>query len=220
LNYADFAQAKNKMANFFNLFSRKSEKTVNKERMGGELHLFFLVECSSGMAGDKIGMINSFFRTLLDKLSQLSPTEKFVCDKIMIRVISIASEAWWHIGPNGASVENASWSDLIAGGGRNAAEAMEMLYKALVYNGSFDVPPMIFFITANAPCTDETAPNYKTSVQKLNESLFGPWNRRYSIVLGMEGEAVHEEIASFSSDRLQLDAGEAAHLIETAMKEG
>jgi uncharacterized protein YegL len=143
--------------------------------------LFFLIDTSGGMAGTRIGTLNSVMEQTLEKLAEMNASNPDA--EIEIAVLEFSTSAKW-VTPNGPlKIEGYTWSDLEAGGLRNMGTAFDLLDKALHSNGGFlkqnHYKPQIFIFTDGVPHDQ-----YENSLKKLKNNSWFLESTRIAIPIG------------------------------------
>ncbi len=85
------------------------------------LHVFFCVDCSGSMAGDRIGAVNDALRSTIPKLLAPAPSQPGL--EIFVRVLAFADRAEWRVASEGGQ--------LVAGGETNFGLALRELGEGL-----------------------------------------------------------------------------------------
>ena len=92
--------------------------------------LFFLVDGSGSMSGDKIGSLNQGIREVLPDLRDISDTNADAL--IKIAVLQFSSGTQW-ITPVPQELNDIMWTDILAGGVTDMGEAfIELLLQLLL----------------------------------------------------------------------------------------
>ena len=137
------------------------------------LVLFFVVDCSGSMAGQKIRTVNSKMSEIVSKLPMIAEENPEV--SLQVATLGFATGAEWITGKQPVTVnENFHWTDLGACGMANLGEALCELDEKLSDKdfmgvsrdgGQVKYAPVIFLISDGEP-TD----NYKAALEKLKKN--------------------------------------------------
>ena len=120
------------------------------------LHFIYVCDCSGSMqASGKMQALNQAIRQSLPEMLQVSQQNPEA--QIMVRVLSFADQALWHLGtPTPVDQVLPQWRDLEAGGLTAMGEAMEQL-AAVLRTPPMDqraLPPVLVLISDGAPTDD------------------------------------------------------------------
>lgn len=146
------------------------------------LHLFWLLDCSSSMAGNKIQSLNAAVRECLPAIRDEADHNPEA--ELLVRVITFSSGAQWHTA-DPTPVRDFRWTDAVAGGTTDLGHALTLLADALdvAKMGERALPPVLLLITDGQPTDD-----YKRGLKKLMEQ---PWARkatRVGIAIGSDAD--------------------------------
>ena len=119
--------------------------------------LFFIIDTSGSMSGDKIGAVNSAIEEILPELRDISDTNADA--KIKIAVLEFSSGARWITASGPVEAESFAWNFLDAGGVTDLGDACIKLNEKLSKNefmkeaaGSF--APALFLMSDGEPTDD------------------------------------------------------------------
>ena len=146
--------------------------------------VFFLVDTSDFMAGQKIAALNSAIEETLAKFSEMNAVSADI--EIEVAFLEFSYGARW-LTPNGPiKVENYFWSDLDAGGLSDMGEAFRLLEEKLQTgdNGFFKrekfyYSPILWLMSAAAPSDD-----YKAHLIKLKENKWFKKSIKIALAIG------------------------------------
>ncbi len=143
--------------------------------------LFFVIDTSSSMMGDKITAVNNAIRETIPELKNMTNADA----KIKIAVLDFASGAEWQ-SPQPIELDDFSWHDLQANGLTDLGEACEMLNeklsrKAFMNNAVGNYAPAIVLISDGYP-TD----NYKKGLDLLNKNNWFKQSIRVALAVGSD----------------------------------
>ncbi|GHU22895.1 tellurium resistance protein TerY [Spirochaetia bacterium] len=91
-----------------------------------QLVLFFLIDTSGSMAGDKIDAVNAVMREIMPELDKLSSKEDNAASDIEVAVLEFNNSAEWKT-TKPIPVKSYQWSNLSATGGTNLEDACRKL---------------------------------------------------------------------------------------------
>jgi uncharacterized protein YegL len=143
--------------------------------------LFFVVDTSGSMSGDKIGSVNTAISEILPELADISAENTDA--QIKIAALQFSSGAKWLYGKP-IEAESFRWNDLSAGGITDFGEACKMLNQKLSKNefmkdvvGSF--APVIILLSDGEP-TDK----YKKDLDALKSNNWFKAGIKIAIAIG------------------------------------
>ena len=170
------------------------------------LVLFFVVDCSGSMAGQKIGTVNSVMFETIPELPGIAVDNPEV--SLKVATLGFATGAEWITGKQPVTVnEDFRWTGLEACGVTDLGEALRELDDKLsdrnfmgISNNNNDnnnrvkYAPVIFLISDGEP-TD----NYKDALEKLkNNKLF---ERSVKVALAIGNNANVDILSDFTGNR-------------------
>ena len=130
--------------------------TDKAETPRGTIVIFFIVDTSGSMEGERIGALNTFIRALLPDLRDTAEANNA---KIKIAVLAYSSGARWITAEGPVDADRFKWKDLEAGGITDMGEAFKMLNEKL--SGNDFMPEIdrsyapIMFLFCDGEPTDE-----------------------------------------------------------------
>lgn len=162
--------------------------------------LFFVVDTSGSMAGEKIGTVNDAIRDVIPEIQDIS--ENNADAEIKIATLTFSTGAQWICDENGEAkpkkAEEYYWSDLNAGGTTSLGEACRQLNEKLSRNafmnevaGSY--APAIFLLSDGAPNDD-----YKSGLEKLKQNNW--FKNAIKVAVAIGKEANKSVLADFTGD--------------------
>jgi uncharacterized protein YegL len=135
-----------------------------------QLVLFFLIDTSGSMAGDKISAVNNAMRELIPELQKLADEEDNADSDIEIAVLEFNSSAAWKP-PKPMPVKTFVWNELTADGGTNLGEACEKLAKEL-QRGKFLRDHSLFAPVLILMSDGQPNPGYEKGLDELKKNDF------------------------------------------------
>ena len=166
-----------------------------------QMTLFFIVDTSGSMDGEKIAAVNTAIREVLPEIAYLSSENADA--KINVACLKFATDVDWLFRPT--DVEGLAWTDLRAGGMTMFGEACNELGRRLSRNEFLNSPtgnfaPVLFLMSDGQP-TDE----YKQALDRLKENRWFKVAIRVAIAIG--DDADKQVLAEFTgSPELVLTA--------------
>ncbi len=141
------------------LLGHKEERIWNIIRPGGELatrplHFIWIADCSTSMKNSgKMDALNSAIRGAIPHMVRVA--EENPNADVMVRAISFASGAKWHIEAP-VHIDDFRWTDLDAHGVTDMGKAFTLLSEALKMPPMTDraLPPVLVLITDGQPTDD------------------------------------------------------------------
>lgn len=148
--------------------------------------LFFVIDTSGSMGGEKIGTVNAAIEETIPELYKLSSTNADA--EIKVAVLQFSSGATWLTPDGPVTLENYSWNDLHAGGVTDLGEACLELYnkmsrKAFLASQTGAFAPVVLLLSDGGP-TD----NYKKGLERLKTNLWFKNAIRIAIAIGHDAD--------------------------------
>lgn len=149
-----------------------------------QMTLFFMVDTSGSMDGEKIAAVNTAIREVLPEIADISSENADA--QIKVACLQFASNAQWLFKP--ADVEGLTWTDLYAGGMTMMGEAFDELNRKLSRNEFLNSPtgnfaPVLFLMSDGQP-TDE----YRKALDRLRENRWFKVAIRVAIAIGDDAD--------------------------------
>lgn len=149
-----------------------------------QMTLFFIVDTSGSMNGEKIAAVNTAIREVLPEIADISSENADA--QIKVACLQFASDVQWLFKP--ADVEGLTWTDLNAGGMTVMGEAFNELNKKLSRKEFLDSPtgnfaPVLFLMSDGQP-TDE----YRKALDSLRENRWFKVAIRVAIAIGDDAD--------------------------------
>ena len=160
------------------------------------LVVFFLIDTSSGMDGEKMDILNDAMREILPDIKQIS--EENADALIKIAVLEFASGTEW-ITPTPQDVDAFRWQDLEAGGvadmGQACLELEKKLHRnAFLQNEAGHYVPVIILISGGSPTDD-----FKGGLEVLKQN--GWFGLSIKIALAIGEDADVNVLAEFTGNK-------------------
>ncbi len=119
-----------------------------------KLVLFYLIDVSGSMAGEKIGIVNQVMEEVIPEIRNVGGADS----DIYLAVMTFGSDSNWMY-PEPVSLETFQWSRLSANGMTAMGDAFEELNKKMSREAFLDAPhllfsPVIFMLTDGYPTDD------------------------------------------------------------------
>ena len=149
-----------------------------------QMSLFFIVDTSGSMKGEKIAAVNTAIREVLPEIADISSENADA--QIKVACLQFANDIQWLFKP--ADVEGLTWTDLAAGGMTAMGEAFNELNKKLSRKEFLDSPtgnfaPVLFLMSDGQP-TDE----YSEALNRLRENRWFKVAIRVAIAIGDDAD--------------------------------
>jgi len=146
------------------------------------LHFFFIADCSSSMAGDKIQSLNQAIRESIPHMREVARGNPNA--EVLVRSVAFANGAQWHHS-QATSVEQFEWNDLSAGGMTSMGRALSLVADVLRTPPMPEraLPPVLVLVTDGAP-TDDFDSGLRTLMAE-------PWAKkavRLAIAIGEDAQ--------------------------------
>ena len=125
------------------------------------LHFFWMVDCSSSMAGDRIGAVNHAIQECIEPMREEAAGNPNA--QLYIHTLKFASGASWGTAEP-VPIEEFAWEDVEANGITDMGKAFELLAGQLSMPPMPDraLPPVIVLLTDGYPTDD-----WKRPLEKL-----------------------------------------------------
>ena len=137
-----------------------------------QLVLFFLIDTSGSMAGDKIAAVNTAMRELIPELQKLADPDDNLDSEIEVAVIEFNNTANWKTGEHKpVSVKNFVWTELTADGGTNLGDACDKLSEKM-QRGKFLWDHNLFAPVLILMSDGYPNPGYEKGLGKLKSNEF------------------------------------------------
>ena len=164
------------------------------------LHFFWMVDCSSSMAGDRIGAVNHAIQECIEPMREEAAGNPNA--QLYIHTLKFASGASWATAEP-VPIEEFAWEDVEANGITDMGKAFELLAGQLSMPPMPDraLPPVIVLLTDGYPTDD-----WKRPLEKL---LKMPWGKKaVKVAIAIGKDAVRSVLEAFTGNpEAVLDAG-------------
>ncbi len=158
--------------------------------------LFFLVDGSGSMSGDKIGSLNQGIREVLPDLRDISDSNADAL--IKVAVLQFSSGTQW-ITPTPQELNNIMWTDIEAGGVTDMGEAFAELDSKLNRNAFLadtvgNYAPVIILMSDGEPTDD-----WDTGLKKLKANKW--FNAAIKIAFSIGSDANDDILTAFTGNK-------------------
>lgn len=152
------------------------------ERGRPELHIFFIVDCSGSMWGEKIASLNYAMRSALPALKAAAADHPN--NDTFVRVMRFADTPAWVNEPD-IPVAQFEWQDLSAGGETSLGAALDQLASALSDDALAQpqLPPVIILMSDGLPTDDVNA-----GIERLKSTTHGASAIRIAVAIGSDAD--------------------------------
>ena len=146
------------------------------------LHFFWMVDCSSSMAGDRIGAVNHAIQECIEPMREEAAGNPNA--QLYIHTLKFASGASW-VTAEPVPIEEFAWEDVEANGITDMGKAFELLAGQLSMPPMPDraLPPVIVLLTDGYPTDD-----WKRPMEKLLKMPWGKKAVKVAIAIGKDAE--------------------------------
>mgnify|MGYP004645704407 FL=1 len=164
------------------------------------LHFFWMVDCSSSMAGDRIGAVNHAIQECIEPMREEAAGNPNA--QLYIHTLKFASGASW-VTAEPVPIEEFAWEDVEAKGITDMGKAFELLAGQLSMPPMPDraLPPVIVLLTDGYPTDD-----WKRPLEKLLKMPWGKKAVKVAIAIGKDAERSVLEAFTGNPEAV-LDAG-------------
>jgi uncharacterized protein YegL len=170
---------------------------------GRNIHLFFMIDTSGSMDGEKIGAVNSAFDELTFRLKEA--VEDHPGLRIKVAALEFSTGARWITGDGPLPVEQFQWKHIETDGFTDAGAAFKLLDKALsaeTFPGdeSGKTEIVLFLLTDGTPTDD-----WQNELEELKRNNRFRASRKFGIAVGDDADI----------DMLKEFTGSAESVLET-----
>jgi len=149
-----------------------------------QMTIFFIVDTSGSMAGEKIGAVNTAIREVLPELSDISSGN--ADSNIKVACLEFSSGCRWGFQPS--NVEGLTWHDLHADGCTDIDDAFTELNSKLSRGAFLNSPtgnfaPVLFLMSDGQPTND-----YHSALNVLRENKWFKCAIRAAVAIGEDAD--------------------------------
>ena len=173
-----------------------------------ELKIYWLVDISGSMYGEKIATVNRAIRVVIPELQDASDENPEI--QMYVRAMKFGSGAQWHT--NETKIEDFKWHDLSVTGVTDMGAAMKMMAQELTPErmGQRAIPPVLILMSDGEPTDD-----YDGGLKDLLGQKWAQKSVRIAIAIGQDANT--DELSKFCShpkENPPLVADRASELIK------
>ena len=174
-----------------------------------ELKIFWLVDISGSMQGDKIATVNRAIKAVIPELKDASEENPEI--QMYVQAMKFGSGAYWH-NTSAIKIEEYKWSDLTVGGVTDMGGALRLMAQELTPEkmGQRAIPPVLILMS-DGEATDD----YDGGLKELLGQKWAQKSVRIAIAIGHDANT--EELIKFCShpkENPPLVAERASELIK------
>jgi len=166
------------------------------DELGGKvskraLKIYWLVDVSGSMAGDKVATVNRAIKACIDPLKDAAEDNPEA--RMYVRAMKFSNGAQWHTGET--EIEQFQWHDLDADGWTDTGAALKLMAEELTPEkmGSRALPPVIILMS-DGEATDD----YESGINALLSHRWGKKSVRIAIAIGNDANVT--ELSKFCSN--------------------
>jgi len=137
----------------------------NLESSKRSVTVYFLIDTSGSMDGEKMDNLNNFFRELIPEIKEM-PKENTDVQAIKIAVLEYSSGATWITSSGPVSVEEFNWRNIDAAGVTDLGAALKTLNEKLTASKGDSVLNRVFVLFIDGSPTDM----WENELAKLKEN--------------------------------------------------
>jgi len=173
-----------------------------------ELKIYWLVDISGSMHGEKIATVNRAIKAVIPELLDASDENPEI--QMYVRAMKFGSGAQWHT--NETKIEDFKWHDLNVAGVTDMGASMKLMSQELMPErmGKRAIPPVLILMSDGEPTDD-----YEGGLKTLLGQKWAQKSLRIAIAIG--GDANTDELSKFCShpkENPPLVADRASDLIK------
>jgi len=173
------------------------------DELGGKvskraLKIYWLVDVSGSMAGDKIATVNRAIRACIDPLKDAAEDNHEA--QMYVRAMKFSTGAEWHTSET--EIEKFVWYDLDIDGWTDTGAALRLMGKELSNFGQRALPPVIILMS-DGEATDD----YEGGINELLSHRWGKKAVRIAIAIGDDANIA--ELSKFCSNPKEVPPLEA-----------
>lgn len=169
----------------------------NVEIVRRPMHIYFLIDCSTSMQGERIHAVNQGIPAAIHAVTQSVKQHPEV--EVRVNLLRIGSEAEWLTPEGGVPLKEFEWKNLEAKGKTLTGHGINMLCDRLEVKvmGSRGYPPACIMIS-DGWHTDSQA-FYDGAVNRLNSIPWGVKAVRLVLAIGKEDDYDSNSLLKFSN---------------------
>jgi uncharacterized protein YegL len=178
--------------------------TVSKR----ELKIYWLVDVSGSMSGEKIAVVNRAIKAVIPELKDASDDNPEI--QMFVRAMKFGNGAEWHTGET--KVTDFKWNDLNANGITDMGAAFRLMAQELTPErmGGRAIPPVLILISDGEPTDD-----YASGLNVLLGQKWAQKSVRIAIAIGEQADIdVLSKFCSHPKENPPLFADRANDLIK------
>jgi len=137
----------------------------NFESSKRSVTVYFLIDVSGSMDGEKMDNLNNFFRELIPEIKEI-PTEDTDIQAIKIAVLEYSSGATWITSSGPVPADEFNWKNVYPGGVTDLGAALKTLNEKLSASKGDSVLNRLFILFTDGSPTDM----WKAELAKLKEN--------------------------------------------------
>jgi uncharacterized protein YegL len=172
------------------------------------LKIYWLVDVSGSMIGDKIATVNRAIKACIDPLNDEAENHNQV--QMYVRAMKFSCGAQWHTGET--QIEDFKWYDLAADGITDTGAALRLMAQELTEEkmSKRTIPPVIILMS-DGEATDD----YEGGINEVLAQYWGKKSVRIAIAIGHDANI--SELSKFCSNPQEappLVADKASDLVK------
>ena len=150
--------------------------------------VFFLLDKSGSMAGERIAKLNQAIPVTIDALHSVQDDNPNL--RIVVKVMEFSDSVSLSTGENAQELDNFNWRDLEADGRTATASAINLLCDHLdIERMPKRGYPPVAVLVSDGYCT-ESDDRYNAAIDRLNND---PWGKRAARIVVSIGDDIDEE---------------------------
>jgi len=164
------------------------------------LNLFFIIDRSGSMDGEKIGAVNNAIRDVMTIMPEIQEDTSDAV--IKISALTFSDDAEW-VYPDPKSIEDFHWSDVYAQGGTNLSSAYDELTKKLCKQSRGGmmpdiggVAPILLLMSDGLP----TSQDWEERLALLKKKGWFHVALKYALAIGIDAPEAMDVLAKFTGN--------------------